>query len=495
MEAFTNIQNDNLPEKNSPATAENIVLTQNQQEVFEKFLHFVKDKKQKVFILNGYAGTGKTTLIRFFINELRNADKPFTLMASTGRAAKIATNATGVKASTVHSVIYSFKDFNQDLEEMVKQEEATGVDKTGQLFLQFELVSITDSTEEWFYIVDESSMIPDIKDRTANQALFGSGELLTDLLTFDQNGKFIFVGDECQLPPVGQDISPALSVSYFKQKFKIDAVESILTDIVRQQKDNSIVVASHRIRAMYANPPQVKWAMLPFANHNDIRLHSDLLMMVNRYLHLIGGKDYEKATFIARSNNKCNSANKLIRKSLGMGDLLQVGDLLLVTQNNIISGFMNGDMVIVEQIRQVRYQRAQLTFQLVELRELVSSRRFSQLLIEDILYGTSTNLDQHQQKSLFLDFYKRMRAKGIKQKDKLFKDRLNDDPYLNAIRCVFGYAITCHKAQGGEWSEVFVDIPRNITLNAQPEAYQWIYTAVTRAKEKLHIVRDFFISK
>lgn len=471
-----------------------IVLTRNQEDVFEKFHKFMDDKDSKVFILNGYAGTGKTTLIKFFINKLIELDKSYRLMASTGRAAKIVTNATGIKASTVHSQIYSFKDFNQDLEEIVSKEEQTGVDSSGQLFLQFELVGVSDSEEETFYIVDESSMISDIKDSSANQALFGSGRLLTDLLKFDPNGKFVFVGDESQLPPVGQDISPALSSEYFSSEFNIKATDTTITDIVRQKKDNSIVIASHRIRELYANPPQVKWGKLPLANHNDIQLHSDLIGMINRYLHIIDGKGYEKATFIASSNSKCNNANKLIRSSLGMSTLLQPGDLLLVTQNNALSGFMNGDMVVVEQIKEARYQRAQLTFQLVELKELVTGRRFSQLLIEDILYGNGINLSQHQQKALFIDFYKRMRKKGIKQRDLLFKERLNDDPYLNAIRCVFGYAITCHKAQGGEWDEVFVDIPRNITLNASPSAYQWVYTAVTRAKEKLHVVRDFFIS-
>lgn len=472
-----------------------IELTENQKQVFSQFQFFANDEQHKVFILKGYAGTGKTTLTRFFIKHLKEKKQHCTLLASTGRAAKIVTNATNIKASTVHSVIYSFKDFNQDLEEIVKHEETTGVDKTGQLYLTFELVTLNDSKKQRFYIVDEASMISDVKDETARQALFGSGKLLTDLLTFDKNGKFIFVGDECQLPPVGQDISPALSADYFRDNFKMKSIEASLTNIVRQQKDNSIILASHRIRELYANPPQVKWGKLPLANHRDIRLHPDLIMMANHYLQLIINKDYEKATFIAASNSKCNSANKLIRSSLGMKELLQVGDLLLITQNNILSGFMNGDMVVVEQIKEARYQRAELTFQLVELKELVSGRRYSQLLIEDILYGNTTNLSQHQQKSLFIDFYKRMRKKGIKQKDSLFKERLNDDPYLNAVRCVFGYAITCHKAQGGEWGDVFVDIPRNITLNAKQNAYQWIYTAVTRAKEKLHIVNDFFISK
>jgi hypothetical protein len=156
---------------------------------------------------------------------------------------------------------------------------------------------------------------------------------------------------------------------------------------------------------------------------------------------------------------------------------------------------MNGDMVIVEQIKNVRYQKGQLSFLLVEVKELVTEHRYTQLIIENILYGNTTNLKQSDQKALFIDFYRRMKSLGIKQKDPQFKENLSTDEYLNALRCVFGYAITCHKAQGGEWNDVFVDIPRNLTLNAKASAYQWIYTAVTRAKKQLHVVNDFFISK
>ena len=484
------MKEDNITE----VSLKQIQLTQAQQVVFEKFKSFLKNDG-RIFILRGYAGTGKTTLVRFFIDEMRSSDLNYTLMASTGRAAKILSNATNLKASTVHAVIYSFKDFNQDLEEIVRQEDETGVDKTGQLFLTFELTPIRESKKQRIYIIDEASMISDVKDKNANQALFGSGKLLTDLMKYDKSGKFVFVGDECQLPPIGQDISPALFAGYFKSHFELDAIDTSLTEIVRQQQDNTIIQASHRIRQLYANPPKVKWGTLPLGNYQHIHLHADVVSLINRYLALIDHQSYDKATLIASSNKKCNGINTLIRSSLGKTHGIQPGDLLLVTQNNIISGFMNGDMVVVEQIKPVRYHRAQLSFQLVEVRELVTGRAFSQLIIEDILYGNTTNLTQAQQKALFIDFYRRMRSKGIKQKHPFFKDMLNSDEYLNALRCVYGYAITCHKAQGGEWNEVCVDIPRNLTLNANAAAYQWIYTAVTRAKEQLHVVRDFFISK
>lgn len=472
-------------------------LTSNQKKAFQHFQQFVASDKLKVFILKGYAGTGKTTLIRYFIDEIAQKDNAqYTLMASTGRAAKILTNMSGKKAQTIHSVIYVFNDFNQDLEEVIQKEDETGVDKTGQLFLTYLLTPVKEKMDKQrFYIVDEASMISDTIDDNAVQAQFGSGRTLSDLLKYDPDGKFIFVGDECQLPPIGQDLSPALSVEYFENVLNVHATESTLTDIVRQQLDNSIILAAQRIRQLCIEPPQVKWGKLPLGNYRHIRLHLDVASMINEYIQLIRGRNFEAATLISSSNAKCNNLNKLIRTALGYKNTLQEGDLLMVTQNNSISGLMNGDMVVVEQVKKVRYQRAQLSFLLVEVRELVSGRRLSQYVIEDILYGNAPNLLAGQQKALFLDFYRRMKERGIKQKTAAFREELGNDEFLNALRCVYGYAVTCHKAQGGEWDSVFVDIPRNLTLEARSADYQWIYTAVTRARKQLHIVNDFFISK
>jgi Cdc6-like AAA superfamily ATPase len=149
---------------------ENIRLTDDQQYVFDKFKAFIKNNQQKVFILNGHAGTGKTTLIRFFIDELRDRKLNYNLMASTGRAAKILTNITGTPASTVHSIIYSLEGFNQDIEEIAREEDETGVDETGQLVLIFGLTPKSPSKEQYFYIVDEASMIADVEDKNPTQA-------------------------------------------------------------------------------------------------------------------------------------------------------------------------------------------------------------------------------------------------------------------------------------------------------------------------------------
>lgn len=472
-------------------------LTSNQKKAFENFRNFISNEQIKVFILKGYAGTGKTTLIRYFIDEIARQDNAlYTLMASTGRAAKILNNMSRRKAQTIHSVIYVFNDFNQDLEEVIQKEDEIGIDKTGQLFLTYLLTPVKEKNgKHRYYIVDEASMISDTIDENAVQAQFGSGRTLSDLLKYDPDGKFVFVGDECQLPPIGQDLSPALSVEYLENVLNVRASEATLTDIVRQQLDNSIILAAQRIRQLCIEPPRVKWGKLPLGNYQHIHLHHDIASMINDYINLIQNRNFEAATLISSSNAKCNNLNKLIRSALRYRNTLQEGDLLMVTQNNPISGLMNGDMVMVEQVKKVRYQRAQLSFLLVEVRELVSGRRLSQYVIEDILYGNAPNLLPGQQKALFIDFYRRMKEQGVKQKSSQFRERLVDDEFLNALRCVYGYAVTCHKAQGGEWDSVFVDIPRNLTLEARSADYQWIYTAVTRARKQLHIVNDFYISE
>jgi hypothetical protein len=185
-------------------------------------------------------------LIRYFIDEIARQDNAqYTLMASTGRAAKILTNMSRRKAQTIHSVIYVFNDFNQDLEEVIRNEDEVGVDKTGQLYLTYLLTPVKEKNDKQrYYIVDEASMISDTIDENAVQAQFGSGRTLSDLMKYDPDGKFVFVGDECQLPPIGQDLSPALSVEYFRNVLNVHAVECTLTDIVRQQLDNSIILGS-----------------------------------------------------------------------------------------------------------------------------------------------------------------------------------------------------------------------------------------------------------
>lgn len=463
-----------------------------QEKAFEYLKEFALQESDRVFILKGYAGTGKTTLMGGFIKWLDEQEILFSLLASTGRAAKILSDKTKSPANTVHSHIYKFRDIDDDLEELSKVQEDMAVDDKGQLSLVFDLRSVEEKSRK-IYIVDEASMIADEADKSLSFAKFGSGELLKDLLRFDPDGRFVFVGDPCQLPPIGQDISPALVPEYVKRKFNLSVRHFELTEIIRQASGNGIIQASLKLRQMHQSNPAGRWPPIPLKGYNDIHLYNSHPSLVNEYLNRVKSHGFDYTTLICQTNRHCSDLNKIIRSSLGKNpDHLQAGDILMVTQNNYLSWLVNGDMVKVLKTGNREY-RCGLSFLQVEVEEMVSKRVHKLLLVEDILNNITTNLDQKQHKNLMIDYFKRMSSNGIKQKDLGFKTNMMSDPYLNALKAVYGYAITCHKGQGGEWKEVFLYLDNKIMGIPRPGLFQWIYTAVTRAKNSLHIVNDWFI--
>lgn len=490
-----------------------INLTPSQQKVLDQMIEFVFNSKDRVFVLKGYAGTGKTTLMRFLIKELTQRQKDFKLLSTTGRAAKILSNYTACEASTIHSMIYKFSDFNKDISSL--DDKTASVENTGQLFLVFEpAVLSNDGRKSVVYIIDEASMISDMSDSNVIQAKFGSGRLLKELLDYDnlEESKFVFIGDPCQLPPILGNYSPALSPDYFNNVFKMKSQQGSLTEIMRQ--DNSIISAGAYVRKLWDKAPddeslypgKVWGPPLQISQYQDIEIHSNLMEMEQMYLKIIREKGYNDSIFICNSNAKCHEISNKIRNALGFTGGVQKGDLLMVVQNQNITGLMNGDMVEVMEVQSENERinkdvttpdgyHSLLTFREISVRELFTDKVYSTLLLENTLYSSQTNLDARQQSGLFLDFILRMKRKGIdNKKDKdVFDKIMRMDPYLNALRCNYGYAITCHKAQGGEWNSVFIQMPRNITLKPTKGKYQWFYTALTRAKSKVHLCQDFFI--
>ena len=489
-----------------------ITLTTSQQRILDRIHDFVFDSDNRVFILKGYAGTGKTTMMKFLIDDLSKQKQPFKLLSTTGRAAKILANHTDHEAGTIHSMVYKYMDFNKDLSEI--DVTTAAVDTTGQLFLVFEPAILSnDNRKSMVYIVDESSMISDTEVLDPVQAMFGSGRLLKELLDFDTlpDSKFIFVGDPCQLPPVNGVASPALSAGYFTDVFQQSAQEGQLTEIMRQ--DNSIIAAGTYIRKLWAKAPDTEsfyrsrvWgSALQFSSFEDIIIHDDLQEMERSYLETIRRNGYNDSIFICNSNAKCMETSEKIRKALGFEGCVQRGDLLMVVQNQLTTGLMNGDMVevvnvggvekVMKNITNQKGYSTELSFRAVRVKELFTEKEYDTLLLETTLTNRQNNLDARQQSGLFLDFILRMKRKGITQKMRKqeFDNAMQRDPYLNALRCNFGYAITCHKAQGGEWNSVYIQMPRNITLNPTKNKYQWLYTALTRAKDKVHVAKDFFI--
>ena len=481
-------------------------MTDSQEEALNKIIDFISSDQVKVFILKGHAGTGKTTLVKAVIKRLISMEQHFTLLASTGRAAKILndtvidrhTESSGQRlfsaATTIHSQIYTFDDINQELD-LFGQPGHKELATNRAIKLVFRLSQRYFSDPDTVYIIDESSMISDEKEKSLSHAQFGTdGRLLHDLFRYDPDGKFIFIGDDCQLPPpTSQDFSPALNESYIHKVFNCHVASVELTKVMRQPDGNDIVLSASKVRKLSLAPAAGVCALFPFKGYNNIHLLVDETQMLNKYISCIKNKQYDNATLIVLSNSKATSVSELIRPALGFKDsYVSVDDLLLVTQNNLKSGLMNGDLVRVTQVG-MREQRAGLSFIHVQVESLSTGAVFSQLLIEDILYAKETNLSMTQQSHLIIDFHKRMKAMGIDQHSPDYKTQLRIDDYMNALRCVYGYALTCHKSQGGEWDNVFLMIPRGFPYQ-QPRkyVYQWVYTAMTRARRELYVINDYW---
>ena len=493
-----------------------LLLTPTQSRALAGITAFLADEDDsaKVFLLKGYAGTGKTTLVKFVVEHLRKQNQQVCLMASTARAAAVLSSKVGFGASTIHSLIYQYKSFNKDIDKIISDK--TKRQDVGQLYLMFEPRTIDKDKEisaNCVYIIDEASMISDYVENNPTQAKFGSGRLLTELLAYDtrKGSKFIFVGDPCQLPPVLGTFSPALSAEYFKDEFGITVREASLAEIIRQ--DNSIVQAGALIRqrretapedeTVYIGKPRNTYdAPIPFSQFPDIKIHTDNGELERLYLNDVKCNGYEKAIYICPSNRQCSQLAQRFRADIGFSGPVQKGDLLMVTQNQLTTGLLNGSMVEVISVGELVSptsnwgHRVSLTFREITVRELFTDNVHNTLFIETVLYNNLLNLDIEQQTSLFYDFILRMYDQQItksKTPDK-FEKAMRDDPFLNAMRCTYGYAVTCHKAQGGEWDSAYVQMQRNVTLNPTKGKYQWLYTAITRAKTTVHVARDFFVA-
>ena len=458
----------------SDRSLSDIQLTHSQQIVLDQLSDFITDLHSRVFILKGYAGTGKTTLMRFLIQILKKKQKGFTLLAPTGRAAKVLSDTTGEEAKTIHSMIYTFSSLNKDLSDTDEKE--LKADSTGQLFLNFEPVCLdTESVTPAIYVIDEASMVSDLEETLITQAKFGSGRLLSELLKYDtrSQSKFIFVGDPCQLPPVKDTSSPALMPEYFQQQFHLMA-----KDPENEQ--------SYHFKT---------WKSFPLRNCRNTQLHSDWDEMIRSYYETIKQKGFTDAIFISASNKKCYEISMKVRSMLGLTNgVIQEGDLLMVVQNNQPTGLINGDMVEVVHIDEDILYRADLLFRSVKVREILTGVERTALLLVSTISNITPNLNSLQQTRLFVDFAIRMKENGITQKKdpERFYMAMQSDPYLNALRCSYGYAVTCHKAQGGEWNNVYVDFGM-MACNPTKEKCQWVYTAITRAKETLHVLNKPYI--
>ena len=457
-------------------------LTSQQQQVLDKIKIFL-DSDISVFILKGYAGTGKTTMIRTIIEEIKNREKRPILMAPTGRAARVLESKNSWEANTIHRCIY----------ELDTIETKEGSD---DIRFIFPLKNKEDEANDHICIVDESSMIG---TREVQNELFefGTGSLLNDLLTYvapNRGGKIIFVGDPMQLPPVGDNVSNALDEKYF-ESIGLKAMVSELTDVVRQGAGSAILSNAMKVRALIES--QQKNNLVFDRQENEV-VDMEGYKMPEHLLSLYPKPEIGQSVIITFSNRQARDYNYAVRELLYPNQKqIVVGDILQVVSNNYKLDVMNGDFVKIVAINgETEYQSAPvyiniggkriqhkivLSFRNVRIR-LDNDLEISCKIIENMLDDAEPNLTFAQIQALYINFC--MRYPQLKRGSQQFKEYLKADPYFNALRVKYGYAITGHKSQGGEWNTVFVDYTGRTGLNT--DCLRWTYTVTTRAGHTLY---------
>jgi len=443
-----------------------IELTTSQSDAIGRIESFIGND-QNCFLLKGFAGTGKTTLINGLVKYLNTLGIPFELVAPTGRAARVLEQKTKSNASTIHRMIYSF-------ENLIEEDSIDGKDPIFYFGLRNNQSSI-----RTIYIVDESSMISNNYNQS-EMIRFGSGHLLKDLMEYVNplRRKIIFIGDPVQLPPVNSNSSPALDQNLLARDFKLDVGVFELTEVLRQFQTSSILTNATKIRKSITSGIYNK--LLLESEQGDVEKIE--LEKTNSYFKYdVEGQLDEQQIIITRSNATALNYNQIIRQIYFPGTSeIQKNERLIIVHNNYRQGIelLNGSFVKVLEVDNN-----------VEKRSVSIGKENIQnctlLIFEDLLYNKERDLTNDQLKALYIDFA--IRNKNIIPGTKLYRQALISDPYYNCIRAKFGYAITCHKAQGGEWFAPIVVCSTNTGLLNESN-FRWLYTAITRATDKLYLV-------
>ena len=447
------------------------VPTDQQKEVFLVLERFLKsDVGDECFVLKGYAGTGKTTLISSLVKVLPRLNLRSVLLAPTGRAAKVISNYSGKKAFTIHKRIY-------------RKKEAASPEMS---FMLGENLA-----ENTIFIVDEASMISD------QGSDFSRNSLLHDLVSYVYNGKnckLMLVGDTAQLPPVGSPDSPALDLKIMRDYFSVTIFSYELTDVVRQEKASGILHNATEIRELIRRD-ESEFPKINIKGFKDIfRMTGERLVEGLHYAYDKFGM--ENTLVICRSNKNANAYNQNIRnRILYREDELTGGDYIMVVRNNYFwlqpeenSGafIANGD---IGRIRKVRNLHEQYGFRFAEIvLELVDYPEEEPLtckVLLNTLYAETPSLSSADNKRLFeavMEDYQHIPNKRLRMQE------LKKDPYYNALQIKFAFAVTCHKAQGGQWEAVFIDQGYLTDDMMNTEFLRWLYTGITRSTKELFMV-------
>ena len=455
-----------------PTLPQNIVLQQLAEFIFSK-------DPNALYLLKGYAGTGKTTIVGAIVTNLWKAKKSAVLMAPTGRAAKVISNYSKKEAFTIHKKIY-----------FPKKEKNGGV----------KFVLQPNKHKNTIFIVDEASMIP---DTPGDSKLFENGSLLDDLMQYVYSGhqcKLLLIGDTAQLPPVKLDISPALDENRIALNYNKEVTRMELDEVVRQEQDSGILANATVLREALSRTIHDSFKF-------DLADFKDIIRLIDGYEIMDAINDAyselgkEETAIIVRSNKRANLYNQQIRNRILFNENeLTAGDYLMVVKNNYFwikptteAGFIaNGDIVEVLEIFSIQelygFRFAEVKIRMVDYPKM---RPFETVLLLDTIDAETPSLPYEESNRLYQEVMKDFENETSKYK-KFLKVKANK--HFNALQVKFSYAITCHKSQGGQWQTVFVEQPY-LPNGIDKDYLRWLYTAVTRAKEKLYLIGfkdDFF---
>jgi len=445
-------------------------LTSGQSRAIRDMEVFFHDDHQ-IYVLQGYAGTGKTTLLKGILDYLDSERRPYKLMASTGRASRVLTNKTGRQASTIHSTIYEIDSARTDVRDDRK-------------ILAFRLRQNPDAAET-LYFIDEASMIADKTEMNLN-LLFDDGKFLDHILRYIGSRKLVFIGDRAQLPPVNCSFSAAMDAEYLERTYHKKVTHVELTEVKRQEGCRGIIDNATQLREkLYSGsiPP----LSFKVSGYDDISPSINIWKAVKDYSAEIIEYGFERGIFISYSNGGAHYLNSEIRRNIYRNPEtpLQPDEWLMVVQNNYQTGYNNGQHLKLLSWDNNGEEIGNISLVDAEVEDPQTGIRKSVKMVYDLLFRKDPNLTLEEEKEFTIDFAIRMRHMGIKPGTDSFLVRLISDKRLNALRVKFGYAITCHKAQGGEWEKVHVNIEPAFEKMPRDLQYRWLYTAITRASGSL----------
>lgn len=446
--------------------------TPGQEQAINAFADFLYSRQtEHVFLLRGYAGTGKTSLVSALVKTLDELKQRCVLLAPTGRAAKVFSHYAGHAAYTIHRRIYRQRSYSNE---------------TDNFTMNF------NAQQHTLFIIDEASMI---SNDGLSGGMFGSGRLLDDLMQFVYGGqgcRLMLVGDTAQLPPVGAEESPALSADVLRG-YGMEVTECTLTEVVRQEHDSGILYNATLLRHAMADLSGGTLPVVRVKGFPDIRTvnGNELIELIDECYAKAG---MDETMIICRSNKRANLYNNGIRNTiLYRDDELNTGDVLMVAKNNYFWGadckeldfIANGDIATVRRVRRThdmygfRFADVTLTFPDYDDLELDVK------ILLDTLHSDSPALTKEQSDRLFSAVWEDYA--DISTKHERMK-KMKTDPWYNALQVKYAYAVTCHKAQGGQWQRVLVDQGYVTEDMLSVDYFRWLYTAFTRATETLYLV-------